>query len=249
MDLALNGRTALVTGGGTGIGAAIALGLAREGGAVAVVDRSAPAGTADILHELEAMGRPGRAYTADVRDHAAAARVVGKVVRDFGRLDVLVSNAGVTADAMIWRMTEAQWGDVLDVNLKGCFNYNQAAASVFKEQKRGRIVNIASINGLRGKIGQANYAASKGGIISFSKTLARELGRFNVNVNVVAPGMVLTEMSRRLPPEVLDAALDETVLGRLATPEDCANLVVFLCSDRACHITGEVIRVDGGQYI
>jgi 3-oxoacyl-[acyl-carrier protein] reductase len=249
MDLALNGRTALVTGGATGIGAAIALGLAREGGAVAVVDRNAPAGTTDILRELEAMGCAGRAYAADVRDHAVAAQVVGNVVRDFGRLDILVSNAGVTADAMIWRMTEAQWDDVLDVNLKGCFNYNQAAALVFKEQKGGRIVNIASINGLRGKMGQANYAASKGGVISFSKTLARELGKFNVNVNVVAPGMVLTGMSRGLPPEVLEAALDETLLGRLATPEDCANLVVFLCSDRACHITGEVMRVDGGQYV
>ncbi len=249
MDLALGGRTALVTGGAAGIGAAIALGLAREGCAVAVVDRTGPAGTAAILRELEAMGRPGRAYAADVRDHAAAARVVDNVLRDFGRLDILVSNAGITADAIIWRMTEAQWDDVLDVNLKGCFNYNQAAASVFKEQKSGRIVNIASINGLRGKIGQANYAASKGGIIALSKTLARELGKFNVNVNVVAPGMVRTEMSRGLPPEVLEAALNETVLGRLATPEDCVNLVVFLCSDRACHITGEVIRVDGGQYI
>lgn len=249
MDLALNGRRALVTGGATGIGAAIALGLAREGVAVAIVDRTAPAGTSDILRELEAAGHPGRAYAADVRDHAAAERVVGDVVRDLGGLDILVSNAGVTADATISRMSESQWDEVLDVNLKGCFNYNRAAAAVFKEQKRGRIVNIASINGLRGKIGQANYAASKGGMISLSKTLARELGRFNVNVNVVAPGMVLTEMSRGLPPEVRQAALDETVLGRLASPEDCAHLVVFLCSDRASHITGEVIRVDGGQYI
>ncbi len=249
MDLALDGRTALVTGGAAGIGAAIALGLAREGCGVAIVDRSAPTGTADILRSLEATGRPGRAYAADVRDHGAAAIVVGQVVRDFGGLDILVSNAGVTAEAMSWRMSEAQWDEVLDVNLKGCFNYNQAAAVVFKERNHGRIVNIASINGLRGKIGQANYAASKGGIISFSKTLARELGRFHVNVNVVAPGMVLTEMARGLPSEVLQTALDETVLGRLASPEDCADLVAFLCSDRANHITGEVIRVDGGQYI
>ena len=146
-------------------------------------------------------------------------------------------------------MSEEQWDTVIDVNLKGCFNYNRAVARLFQEQKHGKIVNLASINGLRGKFGQANYAASKGGIVAMSKTLARELGKFNVNVNVVAPGMVRTEMAQSLPAEVLEKALDETALGRLATPEDCADLVVFLCSDRARHITGTVLQVDGGQYL
>jgi 3-oxoacyl-[acyl-carrier protein] reductase len=146
-------------------------------------------------------------------------------------------------------MSEEQWDRVISVNLKGYFNYNKAAALVFKEQKSGRIVNISSINGIRGKFGQANYSAAKGGEIAMSKTLARELGKFNINVNVVAPGMVMTEMARNIPPEFLNKAVDETVLGRIASPEDCANLVVFLCSNRSRHITGEVIKIDGGQYI
>ena len=138
---------------------------------------------------------------------------------------------------------------MIAVNLKGVFNYNQAAARVFRARKDGKIVNLSSINGLRGKFGQSNYAASKGGVIALSKTLARELGKFNVNVNVIAPGMVATGMSRALPPEVVEAARAETVLGRLATPEDCADLAVFLCSEHARHITGEVIQIDGGQYL
>jgi 3-oxoacyl-[acyl-carrier protein] reductase len=246
MDLQLTDRVALVTGGAAGIGAAIVRGLAREGCAVAIVDRNPPAEPpADLL----ALGRPARVYAADVSDFALAEQIVESVRRDFGRLDVLVCNAGITDDAVTWKMSEAQWDRVLAVNLKGCFNYCRAAAAVFKEQKHGRIVNIASINGLRGKYAQANYAASKGGVIAFSKTLARELGKFGVHVNVVAPGMVRTEMARALPPEFVEAAIEETVLGRLATPEECADLVTFLCSERARHITGEVVQIDGGQYL
>lgn len=247
MDLGLRDKVAIVTGGADGIGGAIAVALAAEGCDVAVVDRSADA--ACTLQAVAAHGRRGRAIQADVRDAAAAARIVAEVAREFGRLDIVVCNAGITADATLARMTEAQWDDVIDVNLKGCFNYMHAAARHFMERKGGRIVNIASINGLRGKFGQANYAASKGGMIAMSKTAARELGRYNVTVNVVAPGMVMTPMARRLPAEVIERAVDETVLGRLVTPEDCANAVVFLCSEGARHITGEVIQVDGGQYL
>lgn len=247
MQLGLADRVALVTGGAAGIGAAIAVTLAREGCAVAIVDL-APEAPAPV-EAIRALGRPVRVHAADVRDHAAAERVVAAVVEEFRRLDILVCSAGITADATITRMSEEDWDRVLAVNLKGCFNYTQAAARRFVAQKGGRIVHIASINGLRGKLGQANYAASKGGVVAMSKSAARELGRFDVNVNVVAPGMVLTEMTRALPAEVLARAIDETVLGRLATVEDCADLVAFLCSDRARHITGEVIQVDGGQYI
>jgi 3-oxoacyl-[acyl-carrier protein] reductase len=247
MDLGLADRVALVTGGASGIGAAIAVALAREGCAVAIVDLVADAPAP--VQAIRELGRPVRFHPADVRDHAAAGRVVAAVVEDLGRLDILVCCAGITADATITRMSEEDWDRVLAVNLKGCFNYTQAAARRFVAQKGGRIVHIASINGLRGKLGQANYAASKGGVVAMSKSAARELGRFGVNVNVVAPGMVLTEMTRSLPAEVLARAIDETVLGRLATVEDCADLVAFLCSDRARHITGEVIQVDGGQYI
>jgi 3-oxoacyl-[acyl-carrier protein] reductase len=146
-------------------------------------------------------------------------------------------------------MSEEQWDTVINVNLKGYFNYNKAAACVFKDQKGGKIVNISSINGLRGKFAQSNYAASKGGEIAMSKSLAKELGKFNVNVNVVAPGMVMTDMAHNIPQEFLVAAMDETAVGRFATPEECANVVAFLCSDKSRHVTGEVIKVDGGQYM
>jgi 3-oxoacyl-[acyl-carrier protein] reductase len=245
MNLGLEGRAALVTGGAAGIGAAIALALAREGCDVAIVDRI-DGGPADAIR---ALGRTTLVLTADVRDAAAAARAVEDTVGAFGRLDILVCSAGITADATVWKMTERQWDDVIAVNLNGVFHYNQAAARVFRERKAGKIVNLSSINGLRGKFGQANYAASKGGVIALSKTLARELGRYNVNVNVIAPGMVTSGMSEGLPREIVDAARAETVLGRIATPEDCAELAVFLCSERARHITGQVIQIDGGQYL
>ena len=245
MNLGLEGHAALVTGGAAGIGAAIALGLAREGCDVAIVDRKADGS----LDAIQALGCKGLALAADVRDPAAAARAVEDVLRAFGRLDILVCSAGITADATVWKMTEPQWDEVIAVNLKGVFNYNQAAARRFREQKSGKIVNLSSINGLRGKFGQANYAASKAGVIALSKSLARELGKYGVNVNAIAPGMVETAMARALPAAVVEAARAETVLGRLGAPEDCANLAVFLCSDRARHITGEVIVIDGGQYL
>ena len=196
-----------------------------------------------------ALSRRGLAVKADVSSYADAENMVKKVVETFGRLDILVCNAGINWDGVIWKMTEEQWDTVINVNLKGYFNYNKAAALVFKDQKYGKIVNISSINGLRGKFSQANYAASKGGEIAMSKSLARELGKFNVNVNVIAPGMVLTDMMMDIPPEFKNKAMNETVLGRFATPDDVAHLVSFLCSDLSRHITGEVIKIDGGQYI
>jgi 3-oxoacyl-[acyl-carrier protein] reductase len=175
--------------------------------------------------------------------------MVKETAKAFGRLDIMVCNAGITWDGMVWKMTEEQFDKVINVNLKGVFNYNRAAAGVFKDQKYGKIVNISSINGLRGKAGQANYAASKAGEMAITKTLAKELGKFNVNVNCVAPGMVLTEMMEQIPPEFKNKALEETVVGRFATPEDVAHLVAFMCSDLSRHVTGEVIKIDGGQYI
>ncbi len=249
MDLGLAGRAALVTGGASGIGAAIAVALACEGCDVAIVDRLAPDASSDVRAAIAASGRRAEAYEADVRDFALAERTVAAAAAAFGRLDVLVCCAGVTDDALSWKMTEAQWDRVLDVNLKGTFAYARAAGALFKDRRWGRIVNVASINGLRGKFGQANYAASKGGIVALSKTLARELGKFGVTVNVLAPGMVLTELTRRLPPDVLEKAMDETVTGALATPEACAAAVAWLCSAPAAHVTGQVLQVDGGQYL
>jgi 3-oxoacyl-[acyl-carrier protein] reductase len=249
MDLGLSGRSAIVTGGSTGIGGAVALALAREGCDVALNYRRHAEEAKEVVRGIEAAGRRGLAVQADVASFADADRMVKTVVETFGRLDILVCNAGITWDGVIWKMTEEQWDRVISVNLKGYFNYNRAAAGVFKDQKGGKIVNISSINGLRGKFAQSNYAASKGGEIAMSKSLARELGKFNVNVNVVAPGMVMTEMARSIPPEFLNKAVDETQLGRIAAPEEVADLVLFLCSDRSRHITGEVIKIDGGQYI
>jgi 3-oxoacyl-[acyl-carrier protein] reductase len=249
VDLGLKGKAAIVTGGSLGIGSAIALELAREGVDVAVNYRRHDTEASAVVAQIEKLGRRGLAVKADVSRYADAEQMVAQVVQAFGGLHVLVCNAGITSDSVIWKMTEEQWDQVIAVNLKGYFNYNKAAALVFKEQKYGKIVNISSINGLRGKFAQANYAASKGGEIALSKTLAKELGRFNVNVNVVAPGMVLTDMMQKIPMEFQAKALEETVVGRFATPEDVAHLVAFLCSDLSRHVTGEVIKIDGGQYI
>jgi len=249
MDLGLEGKSAIVTGGSLGIGTAIALALAREGCDVAINYRRHDTEANEVVRQVKALGRRGLAIKADVSSHSDAQKMVEQVVKEFGRLDIMVCNAGINWDGVIWKMTEEQWDTVINTNLKGYFNYNKAAALVFKDQKGGKIVNISSINGMRGKFAQSNYAASKGGEISMSKALARELGKFNVNVNVVAPGLVMTDMARNMPPEALNKSMSETVLGRIATPEECADLVVFLCSDRSRHVTGEVIKVDGGQYI
>ena len=249
MNFDLEGKGAIVTGGSLGIGRAIALELAREGANVAVNYRRHDDEAKAVVADIEEMGHKGLAVKADVSSYADAEAMVAKVRETFGRYDLLVCNAGITWDGVIWKMTEEQWDAVINVNLKGYFNYNKAAALHFKDQKYGKIVNISSINGIRGKFAQANYAASKGGEIAMTKSLAKELGKFNVNVNAVAPGLVLTEMMEKLPAEFTAAALAETVVGRFATPEDVAHLVCFLCSDRSRHITGEVIKIDGGQYI
>jgi 3-oxoacyl-[acyl-carrier protein] reductase len=249
MDLGLEGKNAIVTGGSVGIGAAIALTLAREGCNVAINYRRHDIEAKEVVRKIEEAGRRGLAIKADVASYEDAQNMVQRVVSEFGQLDIMVCNAGINWDGVIWKMTEEQWDTVINVNLKGYFNYNKAAALVFKDQKSGKIVNISSINGMRGKFAQTNYAASKGGEIALSKSLARELGKFNVNVNVVAPGMVMTEMAEGIPPEFLTKAMDETALGRFATSEECADVVAFLCSNRARHITGEVIKIDGGQYM
>jgi len=249
MDLGLENKVALVTGGSRGIGAAVCVELARQGCDVALTCRGRVDAAEAVAVRIRELGRRALPLQTDVTDFAAAQEAVDRVVSELDRLDVLVCNAGITWDGVVWKMTEEQWDKVIDTNLKGYFNYNRAAARVFKDQRGGKIVNITSINGLRGKFAQSNYSASKAGNIALTKALARELGKFNVNVNAVAPGMVMTEMAEKIPPEFLNAAVKETVLGRIASPGDVAEVVAFLCSDRSRHVTGEVVKVDGGQYI
>ncbi|HSM09314.1 MAG TPA: SDR family NAD(P)-dependent oxidoreductase [Gemmatimonadota bacterium] len=247
MDLGLSGRGALVTGGRSGIGAAVVATLAREGCDVAIVDLAHDEEGERALASVDEAGRRALMIEADVRDFEAARRAVAETEEAFGELTILVCCAGISRDAMSWKMTVDQWDEVIGVNLTGTFNYNRAAAERLRNGSWGRIVNVASINGLRGKLGLANYSASKGGVIALTRTMARELGRYGVTANSIAPGFVRTPLTADLPAEVLAKAERETTVGRLGEPEDCADLVAFLCSERARHVTGEVIRIDGGQ--
>ncbi|RJP33548.1 MAG: SDR family oxidoreductase [Phycisphaerales bacterium] len=245
----LEGKKAVVTGGSLGIGAAIALELARQGADVAINYRRHEEDAARVVQQVQAAGRRGLAVRADVSSAADAGRMIEQTVEAFGGLDILVSNAGINRDVVIWKMTDSQWDEVIATNLTGSFNYIRAVAGIFKAQQSGKIVTITSINGLRGKFGQSNYAATKAGLIGLTKSVARELGRYNVNVNAIAAGLIETDMVKDAPASVREAALNEIVLGRLGTPGEVAAVVAFLCSEAARHITGEVIRVDGGQYI
>lgn len=245
----LDNKTAIVTGGSLGIGAAVALELAADGADVALNYRKHSDEAEAIAKKIRDMGRKALVVQADVSVFEDAQKMAAKVVEEWGKLDILVCNAGVNRDGVIWKMSEEQWDTVMSINLKGYFNYIRAAAPHMREHKYGRIVCLTSINGLRGKFGQANYAASKAGIIGLVKTIARELGKYGVTVNAVAPGLILTDMMDAMPEEAKQASLGETVLKRLGTPEDVAHVVSFFVSDFARHVTGEVIKVDGGQYI
>ncbi len=249
MEMELEGKVAIVTGGTRGIGRAIALDLAANGADVALNYRKSAELAVELAQTLQGMGRRALVVQADVSSFADAQVMVEKVLDAFGRLDILVNNAGMNWDGVVWKMTEEQWDRVIEVDLKGTFNYTRAVTPIFREQGSGKIVNITSINGLRGKFGQTNYSAAKAGVIGFTKACARELGRYSVNVNAVAPGLIETEMVKEAPEQVREMALAEIVLGRLGRPEEVAYVVTFLCTEKARHITGQVVQVDGGQYI
>ena len=237
----MENRVALITGAGRGIGAKIALTLAAEKTDIAVVDYSDEAAAKETMDALAAAGVTARYYKCDVSDFAAVKTVVDQIVKDFGKIDILVNNAGITADKLIMRMEEADWDRVLSINLKGCFN--------MMRKRYGRIVSISSVVGLMGNAGQANYAASKAGIVGLTKTVAKEFGARNITANAVAPGFIKTAMTDALTEEQKQAMYKLIPLGCLGETQDIANAVKFLVSDDARYITGVVLKVDGGMYI
>lgn len=244
--MTLEGKTALVTGGSRGIGRAIALELARQGADVAInYARNAEAAT-QVVAEIESLGRRAVALPADVGDYDQAAALVEATVTTLGRLDILVNNAGIVRDTLLLRMQEADWDEVLRVNLKGAFNTGKAAARFMARQRAGRIINISSVSGLMGQVGQANYSASKAGLIGLTKSMARELAGRGVTVNVVAPGFVSTDMTAALDEALCERMRTLIPLGRFGAVEDVARAVAFLASDAAAYITGVVLPVDGG---
>ena len=240
MTIDLSRQVAWVTGGGSGIGRAIVEVLAAAGARVVSLD---------VTHGDEAGTQGVRPVRLDVRDAAAVEAVTADLVAGGFDPDILVNDAGITRDGVVWKLSDDDWASVVDVNLSGAFRMTRACAPLMRRRRRGAIVNIASINAMRGKFGQANYAASKGGLIAFTRAVAKELAREQVRVNAVAPGFVETPMTRGLPEPVLAQARAEALLGRLGRPEDIAHAVLFLVSPLAAHITGHVLVVDGGQTI
>ena len=245
--MSLNGKTALVTGASRGIGRAIALRLAEDGANVAVIY----AGSADkaeaVVNEITALGVNAKAYRCNVADSAAVNETVKAVTNDLGKIDILVNNAGITRDGLMLRMKDEDFDAVLDTNLKGAFNMIRACYSGFIRKKSGRIINISSVSGLMGNAGQANYSASKAGVIGLTKSVARELASRGVTCNAVAPGFIQTDMTENLGDN--NPLLNSIPLGRMGKPEDIAAAVAFLASDSAAYITGEVLKVDGGLAI
>lgn len=242
----LNGQVALVTGASRGIGKAIALRLASCGASVAAVARSLE-GLESTLTEIRQAGGTAEGYAANVAEPADVARVVEEVEAKFGKIHVLVNNAGVTRDGLFLRMEDSAWDDVIDTNLKGAFLFCRAVGTVMMRGRYGRIVNISSVSGLVGNPGQANYSASKAGVIGLTRTIARELASRNITVNAVAPGFITTDMTNVLPDKIKAEVKERIPVRRLGNPEDIADLVCYLSGPGASYLTGQVIAVDGGM--
>jgi 3-oxoacyl-[acyl-carrier protein] reductase len=248
-DAPLDQQVAIVTGASRGIGAAIARGLAGAGAHVVVNYRASAEQAAAVVAEIAARGGSAEAVAFDVADAAATARAVTEVSERLGKIDVLVNNAGLSADALILRTSDDDWSRVLDVNLKGVFNCTKAVARRMMRQRSGRIINIGSVIGVMGNTGQAAYAAAKAGVIGFTKATARELASRNVTANVVAPGFIETDMTEALDPAVRNVYLSLIPLGRLGQPDDVAAAVLFLAGPGGTYVTGQVIHVNGGLYV
>jgi 3-oxoacyl-[acyl-carrier protein] reductase len=243
----LEGKVALVTGASKGIGNAVARKFAEEGSHVAFTYLSSVEKGKALEKELSDMGVQAKGYRSDASDFSAAEELINSVVADFGRLDILVNNAGITKDNLLMRMNEEMWDTVLNVNLKSCFNTVKAATRTLMKQKSGSIINMTSVVGIKGNAGQSNYAASKSGIIGFTKSVALELGSRGIRCNAIAPGFIETEMTAALDEKMVQSWRDAIPLKRGGTPEDVAECAVFLASDRSTYITGQVLQVDGGM--
>jgi len=244
----LEGKKAVVTGSGRGIGRSIALALARNGADVAVLDMD-EAGAGETAGIIEQTGRKSLALAVDVSRLSEVEEAINKILDLLGSIDIVVNNAGITRDNLLIRMKEDEWDSVIAVNLKGSFNLSKAVARSMMKQRSGCIVNIASIIGMMGNAGQANYAASKGGLIALTKSLAKEMAPRGIRVNAVAPGFIATEMTNKIPEKLREEMVRSIPLGRMGEPDDVAAVVSFLTSPAAGYITGQVIVVDGGMYI
>ncbi len=244
----LENKVALVTGAARGIGKAVALTLAGEGADIAVSDVNLE-GAESTAEEIESLGRRTLISRVDVSKIKEVNETVDKILDKFGRIDILINNAGITADSLLIRMKEADWDKVIEINLKGAFNCLKAVAKPMMKARSGKVVNMASVIGLIGNVGQANYAASKAGVIGLTKSLARELAPRGINVNAVAPGFIKTPMTEKLSDEVKEEMCKRIPLNRFGAPEDVAEVVLFLVSDRAAYVTGQVINVDGGMVM
>lgn len=243
----LEGKTALITGASKGIGKKIAEKFAEQGANVAFTYLSSVEKGEALQEELQVFGTQVKGYRSDASKFDQAETLVKNILEDFGKLDIVVNNAGITKDGLLMRMSEENWDDVIDINLKSVFNLTKAASRVMMKNRQGVFINMSSVVGVQGNAGQANYAASKAGIIGFSKSVAKELGSRNIRTNVVAPGFIRTEMTDVLDPKVVEGWEQAIPLKRAGEPEDVANLCVFLASDMSSYITGQVIPVDGGM--
>ena len=243
----LDQKVTLITGASRGIGRGMALELAKHGSDVAFTYLSSPDKAAELEKELSTFGIKAKGYKSDASDFKAAEELIASVLNDFGRIDVVVNNAGITRDNLLMRMSEEHFDEVIRTNLKSVFNITKAVQKSMLKERKGSIINISSVVGVKGNAGQANYAASKAGIIGFTKSIALELGSRNIRCNAIAPGFIETEMTSVLNPDVVKQWREAIPLKRGGTPEDVANLVVFLASDMSSYITGQVINVDGGM--
>jgi 3-oxoacyl-[acyl-carrier protein] reductase len=244
----LNGKKAVVTGGGRGVGRAVSLAFGREGADLVINFVRNERAAEEVVSELEGMGRDALAVKADVAVKEDAGRLIGACLDRFGRIDILVNNAGISNPAMLHKMTEEQWDEVVNIHLKGAFLCTQAASRHFMEQGSGKIINVTSVAGIVGTTGQINYAAAKGGLISFTKSCARELARYHVTANVISLGIVLTDMTKKLQedPKLREIYMRRILLNRYAESDDIAPAFVFLASDESNYITGQLLCVDGG---